>query len=304
MPKRSICRIFKKTAKLSRGSKKLSFFFIQMSDTQLGMAATLSGPNNKKRTEMHERGLQPPQIEISTGFAYETERFEKAICAANRLKPKFIVVTGDLIQDPEDLSQLNELQRITNTLNPNIKIHMAPGNCDVGNSPTAKLLSLYRERFGDDNYSFDHGMMHFVVINTSIAFDPTHVPQEWEAQLGFLKTDLARATKKGQRCVVFGHHPLFGETRDDPDSQMVIPIKRRRIILDLFEEHHVEAMFSGHWHKNKYSSDDGFRMIISGPVGVPLGPDPSGIRIIKVFEKQLDDTYYGFESVPDFIEIE
>ena len=274
-----------------------------MSDTQLGMAATLSGTNNKKRTEMHERGLHPPQIDISTGFAYETERYERAISAANRLKPKFIIITGDLIQDPEDLSQLHELQRITNTLNPNTKIYMAAGNCDVGNSPTSKLLNLYRERFGYDNYSFDQGMMHFVVINTSITFDPTHVPQEWEAQLDFLKTDLGRATKNGQRCIVFGHHPLFGETRDDPDSQMVIPIKRRRILLDLFKKHHVEAMFSGHWHKNKYSSDDGFRMIISGPVGVPLGPDPSGLRIIKVLESQLDDTYYGFESIPDFIAI-
>ena len=49
------------------------------------------------------------------------------------------------------------------------------------------------------------------------------------------------ATEMGEAC-----------TRDDPDSQMVIPIKRRRIILDLFKEHDVEAMFSGHWHKNKY----------------------------------------------------
>ena len=48
----------------------MAFFFIQMSDPQLGLYATVSRRND-------------PASNV-TGFAYETERYEKAIAAANR----------------------------------------------------------------------------------------------------------------------------------------------------------------------------------------------------------------------------
>ncbi len=279
----------------------MRFFFIQLSDTQLGMAATLSGAGNPKRAEMLARGLCPPEFEETTGFAYETERYEKAVAAANRLRPAFVVITGDLVQDPEDLAQVAELRRITALLDDDIPIHLAPGNCDVDNTPTPESLALYRERFGDDNYSFDHGGVHFVVFNTGIAFDPSCAPGEWDAQLEFLRSDLGGAM--GRRIVAFGHHPLFGYSPADPDSHMVIPTERRRVLLDLFAEHGVEAMFAGHWHKNAGGAAGGFRMVISGPVGVPLGDDPSGIRIVEVHDSGLQCAYHGFDDLPGAVNV-
>ena len=277
----------------------MNFFFIQMSDTQLGMAATFGGHNNPKRAEMLARGLHPPLFAETSGFAFETERYEKAVAAANRLKPAFVVITGDLVQDPGDPDQLAEFRRITAMLDPGIPIHLAPGNCDVGTAPTAESLALYRERFGADNYSFDHAGFHFVVFDTGIAFDPSCAPGEWDAQLDFLRTDLDSA--KGRRIVAFGHHPLFGSRPDDPDSPMVIPNQRRRILLDLFAEYGVEAMFAGHWHQNAGGRAGDFRMTISGPVGVPLGADPSGIRIVKVLDSSLDDAYHDLDAIPTAI---
>ena len=91
----------------------MEFFFIQMSDTQIGMAATLGGgADNPKRAEMLARGLCPPLFEETEGFAFETGHCEKAAAAANRLRPAFVVVTGDLVQEPCDDEQVDRVQAL------------------------------------------------------------------------------------------------------------------------------------------------------------------------------------------------
>ena len=40
-------------------------------------------------------------------------------------------------------------------------------------------------------------------------------------------------------------------------------------------------------------------MITSGPVGRPLGTDPSGMRIVTVFPDRLEHQYYGFGLIPN-----
>jgi 3',5'-cyclic AMP phosphodiesterase CpdA len=268
----------------------MAFFFIQMSDPQLGMYAT--------------RNLAAAPRTGVTGFAYETERYEKAIAAANRLRPGFVVVTGDLVQDPSDRSQIDELIRINGMLDDGIPLHLVAGNCDVGGAPTASQLGRFRERFGDDNYSFDHGGAHFVVLDSSVAFDPTHVPREWDRQTEFLESDLARAVGDStNRIVVFMHHPLFGEHPGEGDSTMTIPLERRRMLLDLFHASGVSTVFAGHWHANNYASDGDLEMVTSSAVGLPLGNDPSGIRIVKVYDDRIEHSFYGLDDVPETVEL-
>jgi hypothetical protein len=42
-------------------------------------------------------------------------------------------------------------------------------------------------------------------------------------------------------------------------------------------------------------------MITTGPVGRPLGKDPSGFRIVTVYETEIQHKYYGMADVPDNI---
>ena len=269
----------------------MAFFFIQMSDPQLGLYAT------RGRAADAQAGV--------IGFAYEAERYEKAIAAANRLMPSFVVVTGDLVQDPSDPGLIDEFTRISGMLDDRIPLHLLAGNCDVGNAPTDSLLGQYRERFGDDNYSFDHGGVHFVVLDSSVAFDPTHVPREWDRQTEFLESDLARAAGEGTgRIVVFMHHPLFGENPGEADSPKAIPFERRRILLDLFHGSGVSTVFAGHWHANNYATDGGLEMVVTGAVGLSLGDDPSGIRIVKVGDDRIEHSYYGLDDVPSTVALE
>lgn len=64
------------------------FFFIQLSDPQLGF------------------------IDDNRSYARETELMELFTDAINRLRPAFVVVTGDMVHDLNDAGQVAEFDRL------------------------------------------------------------------------------------------------------------------------------------------------------------------------------------------------
>ena len=100
------------------------------------------------------------------------------------------------------------------------------------------------------------------------------------------------------------HHPLFGQYAEEPDDGMaIIPRERRKVILDLLQVHRTSGLFAGHWHKNNYAADGDMLMVTSGPVGFPLGDDPSGLRIVKVYDDRIEHEYFGMDDVPASVEL-
>src|SRR5579883_3166570 len=79
-----------------------SWYFLQFSDPQFGM------------------------YEENRGFVQETANFEYAIATANRLHPAFVVVTGDLINQPGDAAEAAEYRRIAAKLDPGIPLYNVP----------------------------------------------------------------------------------------------------------------------------------------------------------------------------------
>ena len=215
------------------------FFFIQLSDPQLGLMAA--------------RGRVDPEV----GFAPEVALFEQAVAEANRLKPDFVVVTGDLGQNHMDPIEIAEVRRIADGLDPAVSIYWAPGNADTtlnGETARPELLERYRAEFGPDYYGFTHKGVRFIVLSSAVIYDPSEVPGEWEAQLAFVEAELATSAKRGDlRRIVFTHHPLFTTGSNDEDSPMHLPEARRRPLLELFREYDVAAVFSGHLHRNNYA---------------------------------------------------
>ena len=39
-------------------------------------------------------------------------------------------------------------------------------------------------------------------------------------------------------------------------------------------------------------------MVTSGPVGFPLGDDPSGLRIVKLYDDRVEHEYFGMDDIP------
>ncbi len=272
-----------------------SFHFVQMADPQFGMFAAMSRHTDEEIAERRARGLNvrkaPRPI---SGFADETRLYTAALAAANAVKPAFVAVCGDMVHNAESQAQVDELFRVSATLDPDIPLHFVSGNHDVGEAPTPDSLALYRERFGADNYSFRHGDCHFAVINSSLAFDPTNAPGEWRRLKQFLADDLSAARRRGsQRIIMFTHHPLFHRRADEIGDGWCVPDERRAELMAILRDYGASAVFAGHLHRNQVAEDDGLLMVTTGAVGYPLGKDPSGFRVVTVGEDGISHDYRG-----------
>ncbi|MBZ5607813.1 MAG: metallophosphoesterase [Acidobacteriia bacterium] len=251
-------------------------YFLQMSDPQFGMYTS------------------------DRDFTQETANFEFAIATANRLKPAFVVVCGDLVNKPGDAGEIREYLRVAGRLDPAIKLYNVAGNHDVGNEPTAASLAAYRERFGPDYYTFRHGDLAGFVLDSSLIQHPDKAPDEAARQEQWLRRELEEASADGIRWrVVFQHIPWFLENADEPGQYFNIPTEARAKYLALFEKYGVSAVFAGHYHRNASGRTGSLRMVTTGPVGMPLEDATSGLRIVKVSSSSIEDKYYGLGNIPN-----
>ena len=257
------------------------FFFLQFSDPQFGM------------------------FTADKEFSQETVNFEMAIATANRLKPAFVVVTGDLVNKAGDAAQIAEYRRIAAKLHKSIPLYNVAGNHDVENVPTPTSVAAYRKSFGADHYSFRSGSLAGVVLNSSLIHSPDKAPELADAQRTWLQAELGTLRASGARhLVIFQHHPWFLKADDEPDEYFNIPLARRSIYLDLFRQAGVKALISGHYHRNAIAKTGSIDMITTGPVGKPLGDNPqSGMRVVIVRDDGLSHRFYSLGELPATIDV-
>jgi predicted phosphodiesterase len=209
-----------------------------------------------------------------------------------------------MINIPGDAAQTKELLRIADKLDKRIPLYWVSGNHDVGNVPTLENLAWYRKTFGKDWYSFHYGGCKFLVINTTIIHRPDEVQEEVEKQWEWLNGAFKETKNDDQiHTIVFQHHAFFLKDPQEETGYFNIPRERRAKYLKLFQENGVVAVFAGHYHRNCYAKDGNMQMITSGPIGIPLGKDPSGFRIVKVFKDHIEHEYYGLDAMPETVKM-
>ena len=272
--------------------------FVQMADPQFGMYSSVSKFSEADKAERRQRGIN---IEYSgpilEGLAKETSLFTEAIETANKIKPDFVVICGDMVHSSDSEEQFQELMRISRLLNKDIKLYWVAGNHDVGDKPTRAGLAKYKEQFGEYNYSFQEENCYFIVLNSSICYDPGSVPDEWDNLISFLEKELQIAASVQKRHkIIFMHHPLYLNDPNEGDNYFVIPSMRRAKIIDLITEYDVSAVFTGHLHRNNYRKIGNTELVSTGPVGFPLGEDPSGIRHVRMDDNSLTHEYLGLTT--------
>ena len=269
------------------------FRFIFMADCQLGAYATFSGMDEDDRADFDARGMKVEIVPKVEGFEWDAERYRSAIEMANAIRPEFVVMGGDMIDNNTDAAQVEELLRITGSLDQDIPMLWVPGNHDIADDtvvPSSASVSAYREVFGADFYGFDLGDVRFVVLNTVVIDHPENMMDELAEQMGFLEDEVSRADGRAH-TILLGHHPLFLEHPDEEDNYWNLPMEQRGPILQLIRDHDVAVAFAGHWHRNSLAFDGDFEMVTTGPVGYPLGSDPSGIRIVDVGRERVLHEY-------------
>lgn len=256
------------------------FLFVQLSDTQYGMFAE------------------------NTNFVQETANHEFAVATINRLKPAFVVVTGDLVNKPGDAAQIAEYQRIKGKIDPAIRVYDVTGNHDVENVPTPGTIAAYTNVFGPDYYSFRHGDFVGLVLNSSVIHSPEKTQAHLEAQERWLVAELERARAANARhIVVFQHHPWCIASATETNQYFNIPIERRARYLALFHKYGVRYTFCGHYHRNALMKDGALEVVTTGPVGKPLGKDQSGLRLAIVREDRIEHRYYELGTMPNQLDL-
>ena len=254
------------------------FFFIQLSDPQLGMFTD------------------------NRDFAQETANFEFAVSTVNRLHPAFVIITGDLVNKPRDAAQIAEYQRIVSNVHPTIPVYNVVGNHDIDNVPTPDLIAAYTNQFGPDYYAFRHADFVGIVLNSVVIHSPQKTENQLAEQKRWLRTELEKARQSGaQQIVVFAHHPWFLKSSDEPDEYFNIPRERRVPYLELFQEFGVRYLFSGHYHRNAVAREGDLEAVTTGPVGKPLGQAKSGLRVVIVGDDRIEHRYYDFGELPNQI---
>ncbi len=192
-------------------------------------------------------------------------------------RPAFVLITGDLVKDALRVGEaeaasyfdlyVGETQRFP------VPVFCVPGNHDnfgferekSGVAATHALYGkrMYRKRLGPNYYSFDHGGVHFVGLDTVDVDDQWYYGPGDAAQLAWLEGDLA-AVPPGTPVVTFNHIPLVSAVeplagyRDDPPAPTLITVggktQFRHVvsnvdeILARFGRHPLVLALGGHMH--------------------------------------------------------
>lgn len=265
---------------VTRAAAAEPFFFIQLSDPQMGMFSS------------------------DRDVAQDAANFEFAVTAVNRLRPAFVVITGDLVNKPGDPEQIATYFRIVGKIDPSIPVYNIAGNHDVQNVPTPASLEAYTKRFGPDHYSFSQRGLVGIVLNSTVIHSPNQVSAQFAEQETWLRAELTKAKASGAKhIVVFQHHPWFIASASEPDQYFNIPVARRAAYLAMFREYGVRYLFCGHYHRNAGGLDGTIENITSGPVGKPLGGAKSGLRVAIVRDEKIEHRYYELGDLPVTIEL-
>ncbi|MGC9065631.1 MAG: metallophosphoesterase family protein [Candidatus Ratteibacteria bacterium] len=176
---------------------------------------------------------------------------------------EFVVCLGDIVGLPEDAKAqqysavVEKYLAITSSLR--IPLYTVPGNHDLKHGNEAS--KIFEEKIGPLFFSVEKNGYQLLFLNSealSLNNEGTHL--EW------LKTQLK---KPFQSKIVFMHRPLFPVfTEHAFDTKTMIFLKQ------MFENHNVIAIFSGHEHLFYQKKYGNILQVISGGAGGTLVPAP------------------------------
>ncbi|HQZ29718.1 MAG: metallophosphoesterase [Verrucomicrobiales bacterium] len=251
-------------------NEKQAFSFVQMCDTQLGMG----------------------------GYEHDVLTFNQAVKQINELQADFVVICGDLVNNPDEKS-FGDFQAIRAKFT--LPCYCAPGNHDVGNVPTKASLATYRETIGKDYYSLEHKGYTIVVANTQLWKAPLEGESE-KHDVWFQQT-LEEAKAKNSPIFVVVHYPLFLKDIEEEEVYSNLPIEKRKEIFALCKKNGVVAFLAGHTHRQISNEKEGILFVNGETTSKNFDKRPMGFRHWNVGSKgELQNTFVkldGFDADPE-----
>lgn len=246
------------------------FFFLQLSDPQFGFM-----DNNKS-------------------ISAETEAMNKAVTAINQLKPPFVVITGDFVNNSKSKEQIAAYKSMIAQIDSSVKVYMIPGNHDIGKVSRASIDN-YKKNYGETHFSFRYGDCAFIGIDSNIIKEEDK--EREEVQFKWLEQELQK-TKDARFKFVFTHCSVFLKRMDEPVNYSNFSLPMREKYVRLFQKYGVNAIFAGHLHNNAYGKVGDMEMITIGPVGKVLGTGYQGMNLVKVYPDRFISEFIALNQFP------
>ena len=246
------------------------FFFLQLSDPQFGFM-----DNNKS-------------------ISAETEAMNKAVTAINQLKPPFVVITGDFVNNSKNKEQIAAYKSMIAQIDSSVKVYMIPGNHDIGKVSRASIDN-YKKNYGETHFSFRYGDCAFIGIDSNIIKEEDK--EREEVQFKWLEQELQK-TKDARFKFVFTHCSVFLKRMDEPVNYSNFSLPMREKYVRLFQKYGVNAIFAGHLHNNAYGKVGNMEMITIGPVGKVLGTGYQGMNLVKVYPDRFISEFIALNQFP------
>lgn len=250
------------------------FFFVQIADTQFGF--------NNKNVDM------VPEI----------ANFKQAVADINRLKPAFVLISGDMVNRPHDPAQIRAFWSIAREISPEIPLHLVAGNHDLATG-TAADVSSYCKLFGDDHYSFSCNGSEFIVLNSCLfSKDGDKALRDEQRKWFEAELNAARA-RNATHIFVCDHHPWFLTTPGEAGKYQNVPLVYRQDYLALMKRYKVEYALAGHLHRDLTAKGGDLTIIAGGPISKSFSKPPVvGYRIWKVYKDHIETEFYALDKVP------
>lgn len=236
---------------------------IQIADAQLGFDAA-----EKAKT----RG------EYVNDLTYESELLSVALAEINGMAPDAVVFTGDQVNRPTDVEQLDAFDALAAQIDTESQVLYIPGNHDVIYSDGNVDVTPFTSRYGDDRFVFQNKKYCLVGINSNlIKYDD---PRE-EDQFEWMCDVLSSAGEKTVK-IIFCHHPFFMTDIEEEDSYFPIQKAKRQKYFDMFAQMGVDAVYAGHRHDTFEGEYKGIPMKTSTSVAYQIGKAKPSYRAIVI----------------------
>lgn len=259
-----------------RIGKGKPFFFIQMADPQLGF--------NK---------------DGSSSLEHSVQQMKRSIDAINRLKPAFVIVTGDLVHQLLLDENADKYTELMSRLNKKIKVYTTPGNHDI-RELTPEYFDFYKRHYGEDRFSFRYKGCAFIGFNSTII-------QKGESELereqfAWLEKELKKANKC-RTIFLFAHIPLICNSMDEVDNYDNYPTSLRNKYVDLFRKYGAKTMLCGHLHRNLTSQANGVQIFVASAIGYPFD-EQDGMPLVKIGKDSFDYRFFRLNEYDHMEKVE
>jgi predicted phosphodiesterase len=183
--------------------------------------------------------------------------FSEIIDEVKLLEPDFVMCVGDLIEGYSDdtlhiHAEWDTIMDIVNKLS--CPFYFVAGNHEIQNEIDREI---YENRTGFKRYySFNYKDSHFIILDNTMTY--WAIPEEMdEEQIEWLKKDLEKNRNKNN-IFVFYHIPTYLYALEDntPDP-----------LVEIFEQHGVDVVFTGHHHEYSYLNHNDIEYINVGSSG-------------------------------------